>query len=694
MEEKVTPEYGEKFTDSQLESYFKQAYKDSDSFFGDLQEEWEQLYDAYWGETLTKEDREWLKDTMRPPVSLNLAIGTINTILGSDQSERKEVQWKGVDLDEVDRAKAEILTRVHRYYYNRGDGFRYESDAILDLLITGYGWMNVHMDTTRIPIPPVPKAVPVWEMRPDPNAIEAGLADAQFMIRRKRWTLERAQSRWPSKKDELAMVVTTDKGKSPNMFPSATVEGDWRSSYGGDSEGVEINEFQYIRYEPRTIYMDPLTQKKVDQSLKEWKERAALLQGMHDEVLSVAEGMDEDNPEAEQTLMMASQTNPELIQRHEYAAKRFYRAYIASDLKTNKTSVLEHFPIEENAFSYVCATGYPHKQMSDGGRVSRFGPMRTLYDTQLYVNRSASVIIDILGKSSKGGGLIEKDAVVGDFETFRKERSTPGNWSIVESGAIGQGKIMETSNASMPSGFEQFLNMMSEMMAQITGVTEYLKGTATQERSNVLISNLQQQSLTMLNPLFDSIALLRITVGKAMANLIVNYVDEEDINAIIGNLEIEGVTVQTVPMTDPMTGQPVVDPMTGQPQMTKQPLQTPGQLIKQSNPQDFDVVADLGAASPTHRQAVWQVMYQTNLLPQLIELLGPAAQAIIPELVRYLPVPAEWAKKLGDMLETSMQQQAQGMMPQPPPGGMPGAAPATPPQQMPPQQQGPPTGAQ
>lgn len=694
------PEFGELFTDKKVEEYYTTAFKDSQTFMSEEREEWKILYDGYWGQTLAKKDREWLEATNRPPVSLNLAVGTINAILGADQSERKEVQWKGVDLDVLDKAQAEILTRVVRHYFARSDGYRHEADAILDLLIAGYGWSQNFMDTSRIPTPPTMKSAPIYEMYRDPNAVESGLVDAAHVIRLKRWALEQAQGRWPDHREELRGAVrANDVG--PEMSPTVTTrEGDWSArDMGVGKHGVWIAEFQYIRHEPRVIFLDPVSQRRVDEPKRDFERRKKAMSAVAQDVgerLDALQGMDDEDSlrEQHQLLDQASRLNPDLITYHEFAAKKFYRAFINTDQGGTRAAVLEHSEMEgANRFSYTCATGYKRRDI-ESGRVRFFGPMRTLFDTQLYVNRSASVIIDILARGSKGGGFVEMGAIVGSADEFQKQRGTPGGWTIVKDGALAQGKIENDPSQAMPAGFESFLNLMVDMMGRISLVSEALKGTSDTERSNVLMTNYQQQNLTALNPLFDGIAQMRINNGMAMADLVLNFVSAEDINRIIGRMELEGITCLTVP--EPVMGpdgQPVIDPMTGQPAVQERKiyagdqgappqLKTPADLVKGLDPRDFDVVADLGSASPTHRQAVWQVLYQTNLLPQLIELLGPAAQAIVPELIRYLPVPAEWAKKLGDTLETAMKQM--------PPPQQPGAAPGggAPQPQQPPQPKG------
>lgn len=662
-------EYGQGLKDDKdVQTFFGACLKDSEDFFRDPRERWDLYYAAYAGDAKRSVlDLEYLEKTHRPDLFLNLSLPTINALSGLDSSNQVEVEFKGVDLDPHDSAAAEIYTRSTRFYMQKARGGMHQAEAIRDMLLTGYGWCEQFLDTTRVPICPTPKQVNPWEMFPDPDAVENGLADARYIIRHRRWALESVTAKWPEFKKELDGLL--DSSAMLGGTPSVSRANDWRKLSRQASHAVDVYEFQYMRLEPMVVYEDPDTGKSETVTSGEFetmmKARAELFKMATSVPPADPLAPAEDDPEAAALRAEdAARWDPASIESYRYAAKRYYRAFLAG--KDGAHSVLEHRPILEGGFTYSCVTGMAMK-MPKEGRVLRFGMMAVLYDIQCYLNRVASTILDTLARGAKGGGFIDEDALLTSLEQFAVERSRPAWWTIVRSGTT-KAMIHELSSAPLPQGLDALLQLLIKMHGQVSLVTDFVKGSSVQERSNVFVSNQQQQAITGLAPLFSAIAEFRIHMGKVMARMIYQSVDPEDINRIIGTYEIPGVT--TGPQMDPTTGQPQVDPMTGAPVIGV--TATPADLVAASDPDAFDVTADLGQASASQRESVWNVLSNGEVFRLMAESGVPIGM-LMPDLIRYFPVPAHVAKKWGDMIEQAMQAQQQnpavaGGQPPPPTG--------------------------
>jgi len=602
--------FGKEYSDEDFLKVFWAAYADSESHFSGWREDIRTFYSIYAGESqLDDADREFAQLTKRPLINLNYSIGTLNAIIGAQMSDRKEVQFKGVGTYDYDGVTADWMTILLRTAYQYSDGHRRESDAALDMLITGYGWSEAYLDTSKVPIHARIGPAQPWEMYPDPNAVEDNLRDARFHIRVKQWELEEAEARWPDSKEEMRTGLAADTVESVTQ-----IHGVYEGFSNAFRPRIKVYEYQYLRYVPWSVFVDPTTGKQVE--MKRSKANK-VINGLRSQGLEVE-------------------------QRYDYAKKVYYRAYITGNATKASGVILEKKELSLNRFTYSCVTGFKNKDPDDG-RVIYFGPMTIISDIQIYLNKAFAVYMEIMARGAKGGGMIEEDALSGSPEEFEVQASRAGGWIRVAEGAISGGKIKERGTQAIPQGHERFMDHLTNAFSTLTGVTEFVKGTAQNERSNVLVSNLQQQSYTMLNPLFDPITAFIIDSGKVLTEIILKHYTDEQINRILADQRVEGLTFDKQ-----------VNPETGEEEEVD--LQSHAEILRAVRLDDFEVTADVGQATVTQKQAVWQILVQTNLIGTLLEN-GVDISGILPELIRFMPLPESLALKLSEDLKESMKVQ-------------------------------------
>lgn len=660
--EKREPEYRKEMSDDELINFFSDCREDSLEHFQQRWQHADTMWRAYGGETLSRKDISYLRETGREPVDWNIAIGTINTLLGTDAADKKEARFQGVDTSIRDQVVAEGYTRVVRHFMQRCGGAKAESEAFHDMLVGGYGFNERFMDTSRRSIPPVAKHVPYWEMLPDPNAVEPCLVDAKFWIRRRRMTIDNVQAKWPDRFSDLskADVALVMQSSAPRVMASNTWS-QWGHPNASSRTKVTVYDFQYKRFFPMIYYRHPETLKYVEESEAAFEDtKSSLLIQIGAELDDYAranraieeltragasaEEVQAVKIRAQSSASRAKQLDPDKIEYYRYDAERWYRATIVEGVDGKGYEVLDRRPVRENIATYTAVTGYPKKDSVDE-RAIFFGPMQVLHSSQMALNRAAMVINETLGRGAKGGGgMIEDDALVGSVNDFAKKMAAPGAWVSVKSGALGNNKVKEIRSTPLPPGIANYTDLLVDMVSRVTLVTDGLKGTMEKERSNVLITNLQQQSLTGLLTLYDQMATFRKQNGLVFAAMVYYYVPTSDINRICEDMVIDGVVTQEQVQNQAIPG------MEGK---------TPGDLMKAESPFEYDIVADHGPSSATHKQAMWQLFAQTNLLPQLIELLGPAMAGIVPDLIRYMPIDSSMADSMAKKVEMGLQRQEQ-----------------------------------
>lgn len=611
--------YGQPLEDDDVLRFFESCKEESEERFLPIWRENEKLSNAYFGETLGADDIAYLNETGRPPVSINVVLGTVNAVLGSDMASRREVRFEGDDGSSlVDDAVADLVTDTVRKAMGKCGGHREEARALLDLLIGGYAFTEGYLDVTEIPSRAVLSHVPWWENLPDPNAVKGNLLDRRFHIRMRKWTLEEAQSRWPDKANEIENLGLS--GSRGILNNSATVRQTWKSvASPRKKHGVAIFEFQYYRLEPRVLYFDQ-QKRRHDVTPEEF---AAAQEESVDPI--TGEVID--------------------IEYFPYSGKTYYKAFIAAAIEGSKKSLLSHEPI--GFWTYNAATGFVKSEPAKE-QVRFFGISRVIHDLQMYINKIMSVRLEILSRGAKGGGLFEQGAV-DDPDKFIKDRSKPGAWTAVNDGAISGGLIQHSPVQSDPSGFSDLIQVLLDLVSFVTGVTDWVKGTAEQERSNVLISNLQSQSMVMLEPIMDQNTVLRMENGKLLAKIIAQYMPPIDLESMVGDQGIEGINFVMVPGPDGQPQKSTVDPQTGM------EMEKISETLRRVDVDSYSVTVDIGEATATHKQAVWSVLQQ-GVLKSLVDA-GIDITPIVPMLIKNMPLPGMEAKEASEKLEANLQQQ-------------------------------------
>src|SRR5688572_13030655 len=146
------PHYGEEWSDEQLVQYADDCLVESKEWFDPIWTQNKKYYDMYYGQTLSERDRAFLMRTKRPPINFNYAQGTINALVGSDQSDKKEVVFEAHSDDATRLVVGDWETKLDRIIMQRCRGSQQESDAFLDALIGGYGFTEHFLDTSHYPI--------------------------------------------------------------------------------------------------------------------------------------------------------------------------------------------------------------------------------------------------------------------------------------------------------------------------------------------------------------------------------------------------------------------------------------------------------------------------------------------------------------------------------------------------------------
>ncbi len=595
---------------------FERDLKQSTTHFQKWKVMAKRYYRTYGGDPWTEADREHLESTERPPITLNFSLNTINMLVGEDINQRREARFEGVDGDARDSFIADCLTRLHRYLFNKCDGYRSDSHVYHDGLITGLGFSRTYLDNTRWPFRFRVAHINPWQCHPDPDAKDDNLTDSRFIIYESKWTKEEVRARWGDK------IATTIAASTPSLStgtPKTVSHDNYQTSSpdSGDNDiapKLTIYEYCYTKFEPWVAFTNPQTQQ--DETLPEDEFKKNAEAGAYGQVEVLAAG---------------------------YAKKVYKRAWISAAKNTSdRNRILEDLPLSVDRFPISIYTGY-RKTDVDTGRVLWFGLMHVIYEPQLLSSKVLTTIVEIMARSAKGGVFFESGAVE-DPDEFKHSFAIPGAAIQVEDGGLAKIELRDT--VKMPSGMAQLLEIARGGIEDVSAVTRAMTGTMTSERSNVLISNMQTQSLTVLAPATDPLSGFRMQQGLTLTQQAVQHLSVEAIDKILGPITVAGITHQEDPN---MPGELMVNPQDGQPIV----IQTPGQILKETDIFEYHVQVDTGSASPTVKQAFFALMFQHGFLQELAKIGVPMDQ-LIPDIFKFSPLPPEMSKPLAAKLKASL----------------------------------------
>src|SRR5574343_1299656 len=180
----------------------KDCRRQAKSTQSEWRDEARESYDMVAGKRGEAEDGGALTAQGRVATVFNRLGTIIDAVSGSEVNNRQEVRYIPREIGDV--AENEVLTSAAKWVRDNCDAEDEESDAFVDVLVSGMGWTETRMDYEQDEEGKcVISRVDPLEMRWDPAARKRNLADARWVQRERGFTREELKGRWPDKADDL-----------------------------------------------------------------------------------------------------------------------------------------------------------------------------------------------------------------------------------------------------------------------------------------------------------------------------------------------------------------------------------------------------------------------------------------------------------------------------------------------------------
>lgn len=489
----------------------------------------ESCWSFYNADQMTYSDRIQFEDTWgrkrRAIVNFNKVQQNVDSVVGFMAQNRRQAKFMAhVPRDQGQDLYSKNMNALYDYHRENTNADQIETEQDLDMMVDGYGAIDTDLSyvvgqASLMPNGDILKkkldpSCVYW----DPSAKGKNLLDARWCGYWEDFELGDAlklfQGSVEKDFEEVSAEEPSNTGYIFNPYGGIydkiklmnTVE--WTSK---EAEMVRVYNHQWMEYEtfykaenPLYTAEDPMDAMFIKLKLDAVKAQIKLPGD------TTTEDMFEFNP-TDELLVFDEATKRklgDLVSAVPFKRKVFYTAVMSGD------HVFTWFKsVSQQGFSIKFKTGTWNRN-----RKMWMGMVNPMMEPQKYYNKALTELMFTIAANSKGGVMIEEDAVedIADFET--KWAKTDAVIKVA-SGALSAGKIQEKTKGALPTGLEGIIQL-SDANIQANGVDPAFLGESTNDESGILYKRRIRQVIAKMARYFDSITLYQKEDARMHGDLI------------------------------------------------------------------------------------------------------------------------------------------------------------------------------
>jgi hypothetical protein len=547
----------------------------------------------------SEEEREFLRDSLRPEVTFNRVGPVIDVICGEEIANRQEVRY--IPRSQGDAKANEVYTAAASWVRDMCDAEDEESDAFRDAVICGMGWTETRMDyEDDLEGMAVIERIDPLEMYWDHTAKKQNLSDARWFARVKKFHKDEVAKMWPDKADDITggndLWGEDDDGGTPHRTYAGDQYqyGDGEGSEQSDADLIEVVEYQYYDFEDvYRIQVPPAIQQRLAMVGMNVQANEIVSPKLHDRIKEKADEFGIEFKSVKQK------------------RKRYMHVFMAGELE------LEHAPIKCKAFKFKPITG--RRDRNDN---TWYGFVRAMKDPQRWANKWLSQVMHIINSNAKGGLMAEKDA----FDNPRKaeeEWADPQSITFLKPGGLS--KVMPKSPITYPAGLDKLMEFAVSSIRDVSGVSVEMLGMREGNQPGILEYQRKQAGLRILATMFNALRRYRKEQGRLLLSFIEEYLTDGRLIRIVGE---EGA--KYIPLT------------------------------KQEGTTTYDVIVDDAPTSPNQKDKVFSIL--STLVPQLVAAGIPVPPDVVDYMPLPEDLIEKWKAMLVQQQDAGVSQEEAAMM--------------------------------
>lgn len=499
----------------------------------------ESCWSFYNSDQMTYSDRIQFEDTWgrkrRAIVNFNEVQPNVDAVAGfMMQNRRRASVIARLNKNQQQQLYSKNMNALLEFHKENTHAEQLETDQDLDMLVNGYGAIDTELsyDVGNVTLMPngeiVKKKLDSSCVYWDPSAKGRNLSDAMWAGYWEDFELNDALKLFhKSTKEDFEEVSSEEPSNTGYIFNpyggiyskikmDNTVE--WTSK---ESEMVRVFNHQWFEYETFYKALNPLYTTNDVMDAMYIKMRLDVIK---DQIKLPGDSKTEDlfafDPTAESltfdeaTKRKLVKEFGELIDPIPFTRKVFYTAVVSGK------HVFSWFKsVSQTGFSVKFKTGTWNKN-----RRMWTGMVNALMEPQKYKNKALTELMFTIAANSKGGVMIEDDAVedIADFETKWAKTDAV---IVVNPGALAAAKIQEKTKAALPTGLENIIALADQSIAK-NGVDPAFMGDISKEdQSGILYKRRIRQVISKFARYFDSVTLYQKEECRLMLDLIRVWVE-------------------------------------------------------------------------------------------------------------------------------------------------------------------------
>lgn len=488
----------------------KKWFRDDAQSSADWRKEAEECYRFFAGDQWDEEAKQKLREQLRPCITFNRTIPIIKTVSGYERNNRQEIRYIPRTLG--DAQVNEVFTSASQWARDVTYAEDKESDAFLDLLITGMGWTEERIDFEEDPEGrPGKDHLDPLEMYWDGDAKERNLRDARRKWRVRDIPLEDARDMFGDDHDIEDLNALWARNWRPQSEPH---DADRARFYEVDQSGRDHDT------EPEMVTIVHL----------QWWEKRAFVRIADP---TTGESADLEPDEFEKLNKRFQKFGLGRIPAVRLKRRRYYQAFIGGKV-LEKTELLS-----KRHFTFQAMTG----ERDHMGKCW-FGIVRQVKDPQAWTNKFFSQILHIVNTTAIPGIMAEQNTFV-DVRQAEKDLANPAR--IVEMNPGGAAKIVPKVQNQAPPQLFQLMEFAVTNIRDTVGINLELMGMRDVNQPGVLEYQRKQAAMTVLATLFDNLRSYRKIVGEIQLEFIQEYFTDGRLIRIVGDEGEKYVPLTKIP---------------------------------------------------------------------------------------------------------------------------------------------------
>ena len=458
-------------------------------------------FDFVAGEQWSEEDKAYLRQQMRPVITMNRTATVINAVSGQEISNRLEVRY--IPREQGDVQANEILTEAARWFRDNANADDEDSEAFLNATICGMGWTDATLDFEEDeagePIMPSIDPLKMWW---DKNSVKHNLVDRQRQWYAEAMPLSRAMEMFPDADvtdlDAKWASEDPDEGELRDQDRDKLYQGDGEDGDEVDGEKtVTIIHCQYIEKVPAYRVVSPLDGSETTLSAEDYRVYRKRAKEM---------GLPVHSTQVKRKKIMDCWLGSKILDRGE--------------------------ALVQERFRYQCITAY-----RDHNKGTFYGLVRSMKDPQRWANKWLSQSLDLMNSQAKGGVFIEEGALGGSARDFEKTYARADKPTVLPNGSLSNPdgpRVVPKPQGQFPAGFFQLMEFSIASIRDVVGVSVEMMGMADRDQPASLEFQRRQSGMIILQPILKNLRRYKHEQGRVLLDLIQNHLSDGRLVRIVG----------------------------------------------------------------------------------------------------------------------------------------------------------------